>query len=81
VGVISACNYPSFRQEGTPLRKLSGANLGFLVNRNQIFPREKVFVVFFLNLEGLKDLQGLVSHFPENLSPIEISPQKKCHQK
>jgi hypothetical protein len=29
VGVISACNYPELNREGTPLRKLMGAKVGF----------------------------------------------------
>ncbi len=29
VGMISACNYPGFHREGTPLRKISGANVDF----------------------------------------------------
>jgi hypothetical protein len=41
VGMISARNYPGFTREGTPLRKISLANVEFLKPHLQIYPIKK----------------------------------------
>jgi hypothetical protein len=53
VGVISACNYSGSHRKGTPLRKLSGAKVDFLVIGTKLSVK-KVFQVFFLKKKSFR---------------------------